>query len=363
MRAKLSTVALVAVVGGVVAAAAIDSLTGHSASRSRVTDAVPTQPATGPPATPGVPGPAPVGGTIVFGRHIESGSVLPGLLVVTPDEPGPQVMDVGIRSARSGGRLIRVTAERLRIGPGVGTPSGERIAVWAWNPSRPALDGIYARDAAGGALGRVTSTPRGRLQQPLAFSPDGARLLFYQARRDHRAGSLYVVQANGADRIRVTPRGMTSWCCSLGSPADWGPDGQIAFAAFAPGAAGRDGESAVYVANADGSHPRRITPMIAWATTARWSPDGRWIAFDHVKRPGGAHDLFLVHPDGTGLRMIPTATGDYGSCCARWSVNSRSLIYASGPSNRATNLWIVNIDGSGARELTHDTSLTEQTGR
>ena len=91
--------------------------------------------------------------------------------------------------------------------------------------------------------------------------------------------------------------------------------------------------------------------MTAWTTTARWSPDGRWIAFDQVNRPGGAHDLFLVHPDGTGLRMIPTATGDNGSCCAQWSPDSRSLIYASGPSNRDTHLWTVNIDGTGVRRL------------
>ena len=100
---------------------------------------------------------------------------------------------------------IRVTAERLTLGPGVGTPSGERFALWASNSSRPAADGIYTRDAEGGALGRVTTTPRGRLQQPLAYSPDATRLLFYQANRDRRAGSLYVVHANGTDRIRLTP--------------------------------------------------------------------------------------------------------------------------------------------------------------
>jgi hypothetical protein len=356
MRAKLSTVVVVAVVGGVVLAAAIDSLAGHSASQPPVTDAVPTQLATAPLATPVPPRPAQSAGTILFGRHIERRDVVPGLLVAVPDEPSPQVVDVGIVSARSKDARIRVTAERLTLGPGVGTPSGERFALWAWNPSRPAMDGIYTRDAAGGALGRVTTTPRGRAQQPLAYSPDATRLLFYQAGRDRRAGSLDVVQANGTGRIRLTPPGMTSWCCDLGAPASFGPHGQIAFAAFAPGAAGRDGESAVYVANADGSRPRRITPMAAWTTTARWSPDGRWIAFDRANRPGGAHDLFLVHPDGTGLRMLPSAIGGNGSCCAQWAPNSRTLIYASGPSNRDTHMWAVNIDGTGVRRLAHDAS-------
>ena len=360
MRAKLSTVAVIAVVGGVVVAAAIDSLTGHSQSRPASTDAAGhSRLTTAPRPTPSVPGPVQRGGTIVFGRQVEGGRVAPGLLVVTPGEPGPQAVDVGIRPAGHGDTRIRLATETLRVGPGVGTPSGERIAVWAWNPSRPALDGIYSRAAAGGALGRITTTPRGHLQQPLGYSPDAARLLFYQANRDDRTGSLYVVQANGTDRTRLTPRGVTSWCCALGLPAGWSPDGQIAFAAFAPGAAGRDGAGAVYVAGADGSRVRRITPPTAWATTARWSPDGRWIVFDQADRPGGAHDLFLVHPDGSGLHRIPTATGDIGSCCAQWSANGRSLIYASGPMNLDPHLWAVNIDGSGRRELTDDVALTE----
>jgi hypothetical protein len=356
MRAKLSTVAVIAVVGGVVVAAAIDSLNGHSASSPPGTAAVHTRPATAPRA----PGPAQTGGAIVFGRHVETGRVAPGSLVVTPGEPGRQVVvDVGIRPNPPGDAGIRVIAERLRLGPAVGTPSGERIALWASSPSRPGMDGIYSRAAAGGALGRITRSPAGRLQQPLGYSPDAARLLFFQAGRDPRVGGIYVVQANGTGRIRLTPPGATSWCCYLGSPAGWGPDGEIAFAAFAPGAAGRDGHGAVYVANADGSGLRRITPTTAWATTARWSPDGRWIVFDQADRPGGAHDLFLVHPDGTGLHRIPTATGAGGSCCAQWSADGRSLIYASGMANLDPHLWTVHIDGSGLRELTDDVSLTE----
>ena len=359
MRPNLSTIAVVAVVGGVVAAAAIDSLTGHSATRSPVTHPASTRPATGAPAPPAFPAPVRLGGAIVFGRHIDGGHVAPGLLVVAP-EPGPQAVAVGIRPAgHHGDTRIRVTTERLRLGLGVGTPSGERIAVWAWSPSRPALDGIYSQAAAGGALGRITTTPGGRLQQPLGYSPDAARLLFYQANRDPGTGSLSVVQANGTDRTRLEPRGVTSWCCTLGSPGGWSRDGRIAFAGFAPGAAGRAGRSAVYVAAADGSHLRRITPPTAWTTTARWSPDGRWIVFDQADRPGGAHDLYLVHPDGTGLHRIPIATGHNGSCCAQWSTNSRALIYASGPVTLDPHLWIVNIDGSGLRELTADVPLTE----
>jgi len=352
MRAKLNTIVLIAVVGGVVAAAALDAVTGgRSGPRPPSTSAAsPTRTTVSRAA----PGPVSPRSAIVFGGRVGSRRRLPGQLVVTPGEPALQTVDVGVRRPGAAGGPIRVVARRLRLGPGVGTPSGERIAVWASNPSLPAADGIYSRDAGGGALERLTKAPRGSVEQPLAFSPDGSLLLYYEAPRGRRAGSLDIVHANGTGRSRLTPPGTTSWCCGLGSPAAWSPGGQVAFAAFAPGAAGRRGRSAVYVAGTNGAPVRRITPATRFTTTARWSPDGRWIAFDQVDRPGGAHDLFLVHPDGSGLRRLPTASGATGSCCAEWSADSRALVYASGPSNRDTSLWMVNIDGSGVRRLTRD---------
>jgi hypothetical protein len=336
VRASLSTLAVGAVVGGVVAAAAVDALTGGSASRPAVTVA---RPRAGPVIARAV------GGIILFGGRIEGARATHGLLVATPAAPPMQVVDVGIRPPRPGDGRIRVVAQRLRLGPGVGTPSGERVAAWAWNPSRPRLDGIYSRPAAGGALGRITSAPGGSLQQPLAYSPDGSLLLYAQSFGNVGAADLYVVRADGTGRVRLTPPGTTSRCCVLGAPGSFGPDGRIAFAAFAPGAAGRRGRSAIYVADADGSPVRRITPTLAWATAARWSPDGRWIAFDQAARPGGAHDLFLVHPGGSGLHLVPTVAGGTASCCPEWSPDSRSLEYAGGRSVRDATLRTVRIGG------------------
>ncbi len=272
---------MIAVVGAVAAAALIDSLNSHFGSRSPATDAAPTQPATSAPAS----GPLPRAGGVVS-----------------------SLVDVGIRSPRPGHTQIRVVAERLRLGAGVGSPSGERIAMWAWNPARPALDGIYTRDAAGGALERITAAPAGRRQAPLAYSPGGSAILFYQEGPGHGAGALYLVRADATHRVRLTPPGMTSECCAVGRPAAVGPDGRVALAVLAAGAAGRGGTSAVYVADADGSHLRRITPEGARIATVRWSPDGRWVVFDRVDGPAGAHDLSLVRPDGTGLHTAASAT-------------------------------------------------------
>jgi TolB protein len=274
MKANRSTAAVFAVVGAVAAAAAIDALGGGSASAPSTER---TSPRPAPHLVVARPGPAPM-----------------------------RLVRVGVR--RRPGARIRVIAELLRLGPAVGTPSRERVAFWASNPSRPGLDGIYTRAAGGGALERITTPRSGDLETPLAYSPDGSRLLFFQASRDPLAGSVEVVRADGGHLLHVTPRGMTSWCCELGPPASFGPDGRIAVAAFPTGASGRG--SAIYLMDAKGSTPHRITRRVTWFANVRWSPDGRWIAFDRLLRPGGPGDLFVVHPDGSGLHMVPVMTGD-----------------------------------------------------
>ncbi|MGK4301767.1 TolB family protein, partial [Klebsiella pneumoniae] len=45
----------------------------------------------------------------------------------------------------------------------------------------------------------------------------------------------------------------------------------------------------------------------AWTDTmCNWSPDGEWIAFASDRHdPGsGSFEIYLIHPDGTGLRKL-----------------------------------------------------------
>ncbi len=113
-----------------------------------------------------------------------------------------------------------------------------------------------------------------------------------------------------------------------------------------------DDARAVYVVDADGSHVKRITPR-GDILSAQWSPDGRWIAFDNSD--GGPHDLFVIHPDGTGLAQI-TSTEEDGlfSFGPVWSPDSTKLLFVRGLDELdSTDLWTVNVDGTGLSQVTH----------
>jgi len=147
----------------------------------------------------------------------------------------------------------------------------------------------------------------------------------------------------------VSPPALTVRFGGQSGIAGWSPSGsQISFAAFSPSASD-PGRSAVFVAAGDGTNPKQITDWGTYTTSARWSPAGDWIVFDKVNNAVGAHTFYLVHPDGSGIKTIPSLAE---VCCAVWSPDGVRLLFPKGP-DRATDLWTVKTDGSQLTQLTH----------
>jgi Tol biopolymer transport system component len=106
----------------------------------------------------------------------------------------------------------------------------------------------------------------------------------------------------------------------------------------------------IHLASIDGSHVRDLTPGggpgVDGEDDAAFSPDGTWIAFQRVVDPnvptGG---LFLIHPDGTGLRRL---TDDAtGAGYARWSPDGKRILY----SDATSRLWVVDVASRKATQL------------
>jgi len=156
-----------------------------------------------------------------------------------------------------------------------------------------------------------------------AWSRDGRSLAY--AWRDPTQGGfrIRVVDAQGgADRV-LTPGDAID-----GHPT-WSPDGdRIAFAS------NRGGKRfGIFVIRSDGSGAVRLIDGQAPA----WSPSGRWIAF--VRLVDGQHDLFLVQPDGGGVRRLTTDRGD--DIDPAWTPDGSAIVFAS---DRAGDLDLYRLD-------------------
>jgi Tol biopolymer transport system component len=170
-----------------------------------------------------------------------------------------------------------------------------------------------------------------------------------------RSGDIWVMNADGSDRRRITRSGR-----GIDFDPDLSPDGRrIVFRTsrgrYAPDTQGM-GLEGIFVVNVRTRRERQIQPRTG-GLFPDWSPDGKKIAFSGLPRGGGPLDtIHLMNPDGSGLLDLG-APGE----CATWSPDSSKLIYCSHPGDGNWAVWVMNADGSNRRQLTHP-KLTEPAG-
>ena len=64
----------------------------------------------------------------------------------------------------------------------------------------------------------------------------------------------------------------------------------------------RNGNAEIYVMNADGSDPQRLTHDPAYDGWPSWSPDGSQIAFSSSRN--GKPDIYVMDADGSNPRQL-----------------------------------------------------------
>jgi serine/threonine protein kinase/Tol biopolymer transport system component len=121
------------------------------------------------------------------------------------------------------------------------------------------------------------------------------------------------------------------------SSGTWSPDRQ--HLAFAHG-------SDLYLANADGTDPRKLVTVSGSPWLLRFSPDGSRLRFSVLKTE---NSMWEVRTDGTGLRaLFPGENGLHDSYGGHWSADGRYFFFISS-GNSLRNVWVVREPGGWLR--------------
>jgi len=226
---------------------------------------------------------------------------------------------------------------------GAWSPDARRVAYGSWVEDAPARTGIYTALSADGSRRRqVTTSGHDAFHEPLAWSPDGRRILFFVERGSlgpvTHAGDLYSVMIDGSDMQRLNPAGtMIGRVGAAGTPASWSPDGRsVAFAAF--DRTDDSGRSAVFVANLSADRARRVSPWGSVIASASWSPTDDLIAFSEL----GGPTLSLMTPNGTSTTL---SVRGQDVCCPVWSPDGAHLLVRR-TAGLAGALAIVDLEGN-----------------
>ncbi|HEY6218536.1 MAG TPA: amidohydrolase, partial [Gemmatimonadaceae bacterium] len=146
----------------------------------------------------------------------------------------------------------------------------------------------------------------------LDVSPDGRTILF------ELLGDLYTLPIGGGKATRI----------SDGPQFDWGPryspDGKtIVFVSD------RSGTQNVWLADADGSHPRALTtsPTNQYLSP-EWTPDGQYVVVSQAARRFAPYELFLIDPRGGSGVKISTANANHVGVA--FGADDRYVFYYTG---------------------------------
>ena len=117
-----------------------------------------------------------------------------------------------------------------------------------------------------------------------------ARIVF-SSKRDGNS-EIYVMDANGESQIRLTRHPLDDW-----QPV-WSPDGtRIAFVSNRNG-----GNVQIYIMDSDGKNPTRLTDGV-WDREPAWSPDGRKIAFSGYPEELN-FEIYVMDADGENQKRL-----------------------------------------------------------
>ena len=122
----------------------------------------------------------------------------------------------------------------------------------------------------------------------------------------------------------------------------------------------RSGAQQLYVMNADGSDPQRISRGPGRFATPVWSPRGDLIAFTRIH--GGQFHIGVMRPDGEDMRILDSAFHAEGPT---WSPNGRVLAYFKQQTaherrvGRSPGLWSIDITGGLPRHLKTETDASD----
>src|SRR6516225_5383743 len=193
------------------------------------------------------------------------------------------------------------------------------------------------------------------LYSDIVLSPDGARVAWVQSTAGSTSKQTYVrgtSESAVAELVKIPISGERTDFDPV-----WSPDSKV-LAVFS--SAGEKDQRQLWIVNADGSKPKKITNIKGYAARPRWSHDGKQIAFLYIEGARGGGPLMAAAAT-TGvvdsavhnqrIAVLDTASGKLRQVSPEnlhiydfdWSPDDKLFVATAAPGPGDNNWWIAQI--------------------
>lgn len=238
-----------------------------------------------------------------------------------------------------GGALRRLTFDSTSI-LGLAWTSDGREIVFA-STRGGSIYSLWRIPATGGTPERLPTIGQGVISP--AISRQGNHLAYTQTLDDL---NIWRVEWDAAGRAGAATSLISSTLDDNGP--DYSPDGRkVVFAS------NRSGGFGIWICDRDGANPAQLIDRGPHLTgTPRWSPDGRWIAFDSRSNDAGREgnaDIYVISVEGGQPRRLTSEPAE--DVAPSWSRDGKWIYFGSTRSGNM-QIWKVPAEGGQATQVT-----------
>jgi Tol biopolymer transport system component len=232
------------------------------------------------------------------------------------------------------------------------SPDGSKVAFWRHR--RNDINEIFVKNTTTGQLVQLSDSNDSMSDTSPSWSPDGSQIVFVSDDLVNRSRDIWVMNADGSGRKRLTPANSL-----VEGTVVWSPDGtKIAFDDWGQ-------PSDVWLMNSDGTNLQNLTntssePLIT-ERDPTWSPDGSKIAF-MTRNPFDTPDIdiWVMNVDGSGKQNLTKTPFGALEVNPAWSPNGRKIAFIKGSADFfVPDIWVMNADGTSPRNITNSLEVAD----
>ena len=277
-----------------------------------------------------------IGGSALSVLAVVAAGVLPGASQATfPGENG----EIAFQRADTGdSEIFRVDPITKDEEPLTDNSKPDIDPAWSADGRRLAYasglnpnEDIFSAKANGKDRERLTDGPAS--DRYPAWSPDRKKIAFTSDRKSPNGEPrIWVMNADGTDPRRLSAGGGAG-----DHEPQWSPDGKrIVFSAY------REGVAQIYVMKADGSNETNLSNTSSYELTPSWSPDGTKIAYMCER---GDREICVMDRDGDNPGQITNNSA--GDAYPAWSPDGERIAFLR---SDGSQFDIIIMDADGQNE-------------